>query len=261
MRLAEGSERVVAVGAGKGGAGVSIVATLLALGAAEHGIRTLLVDTDTDIGTLDRLLGVEPAMTLGALRTAGADVRDAILPVLPSLDLLAGGGGEPMLSDVERRGLLKRVASLFESYDLVILDAGSRLDGVLRAIGAGAGRLLAVSTAEPIAVAATYALVKAIEARVAGFPMELLINRDDGAAARRAADELSSAAVRFLGHEVVCSATIPEDPSLRAALGAGMSLLDAAAGSPAADLICALGVRLREAPVPAARTSAAARTA
>jgi MinD-like ATPase involved in chromosome partitioning or flagellar assembly len=260
-RMAEGADRIIAVGSGKGGSGASVVATLLAVGAAEHGTRTLLVDTDTDLGTLHRLLGVDRHAPIGTLLAQDVNPQDVVASVFPGLDLVAGGGAEAGLSDVERRAVLKRVAPLFDGYDLIVIDAGSRLDGVLRAIAAGAGRLLAVGTSEPIAVAATYALVKAVEARHDGLSVEVLFNRDDGPTARRAAEELTTATSRFLAREIGCVGLVPEDPSLRAALGAGMSLLDAAAGSPAAALICALGARLRDVPVPPVRTSLAARTA
>ncbi len=256
-RVAAGAERIVAVGAGKGGTGTSIVAALAALGAATDGARTLLVDTDTDVGTLHRLLGVAPHVPLGALRASGAAPDDVVVPVTDRLDLVAGGGGDAALPDVERRALLKRVAPLFDRYDLVVLDAGSRLDGMLRALSAGAGRLVVVTMPDPIAVAASYALVKAVEARQPGVPIALVVHRDDGPAAQRAADEFAAGAARFLARDVPCEALVPEDPSLRAALGAGMPLFDAAAGSPAATLLGALGTRLREAPVSPARPLAA----
>ena len=52
----EGASGVILVSAGKGGVGTSTVASLLAVAAAARGMRTLLVDGDAMLGSVERQL-------------------------------------------------------------------------------------------------------------------------------------------------------------------------------------------------------------
>jgi MinD-like ATPase involved in chromosome partitioning or flagellar assembly len=236
--------RLIAVGAGKGGTGASLVAGLVAVGAASYGLRTLLIDTDADIGTMHRLFGLQDAPSFVQMRHASLESASLITPIAEHLDGIAGGGAEQPLTDLELRTLLRRVAERFAEYDLIVLDAGSRVDAVLRAASLGPAHLLAVTTPEPVAAAATYALIKSVDARASGTVAHLVLNRADSSGARRFADEISTASQRWLGHPVPTAAELPDDPSLRAALTAGLPLPDAAAGSPVAALLATLASRL-----------------
>ncbi|MCE2941113.1 MAG: MinD/ParA family protein [Gemmatimonadota bacterium] len=227
---------LVAIGSGKGGTGASLLTALLALGTAAAGARTLLVDADLAFGIQHRLFGLGETPGLAAL-AGEADAEALCTPLTTDLDLLAGGGARSPISDLEYRTLLRRASACFGAYDLVLVDAGSRLETALRIIGAGAARLVVVATPEPIAAAAGYALIKAVHARHPGVPTDLVVNREDGPSARRTADEIAAAAKTWLGRRVSCLAALPEDAALRAALGAGFVLPDAAAGSPVADLL------------------------
>lgn len=110
---------VVAVVAGRGGAGASIFATALARVAAE----SLLIEADPGGGGLDLLLGseTEPGLRWADLSLAGgrvnyAALRDA-LPRHHRVSVLAGSrvfSGDPVSNDI--------TATALES----IIDAGSR---------------------------------------------------------------------------------------------------------------------------------------
>jgi MinD-like ATPase involved in chromosome partitioning or flagellar assembly len=242
----------VVVGSGKGGVGTSSVAALLALLAAAHGARTLLVDSDEGVGPLGLMLGVADAPGWAALR--GGAHPDALLVRLGErLSFLPGGApaDAAALSPTERRALFRRVASLYPTYDLVVVDGGSRLEPVLAACGAGVARLLAVTTPDRIALAGCYALLKAVDARHPGVAAGLVINQCDAAGAERAAATVAEAAQLFLGRAVALAAAVPDDLCLRAGMQAGMCLQDAADGSPAAVSLLALADRLIDQPVAA----------
>jgi MinD-like ATPase involved in chromosome partitioning or flagellar assembly len=141
---------------------------------------------------------------------------------------------------------------LAESMDLVVIDCGARLDSVLGALTPHAAeRLIAVSAgSDPVALAATYALCKAVGQRHSALPVDILVNRHEGSEAARCYDAIDAGARQFLGLTLRLAGAIPADPTLDAALRAGMPFPDAAAGSPAA--IAAHEVVMR---VLAARTS------
>ncbi|MDF1506485.1 hypothetical protein PYV61_26255, partial [Roseisolibacter sp. H3M3-2] len=165
------------------------------------------------------------------------------------------------------------------AHDLVVVDAGSRLDGVRAALdvaraaadaaaAAGAGnlavRLLVVTGSDPIALAASYALVKGAAADAPDappIPVDVLASRLDDEEARRAFEHLEGAARHFLRQPLRLAGALPDDATLAVALRAGMPLQDAAAGSPAAVAMHAVATRLAgpAGPSPAASAARGAR--
>lgn len=223
---------VLVVGSGKGGVGTSSLAALLALAAAREERRVLLVDADGVLGSQHLLFGVGAGPGFGALAGGEVEAEQLLVPLADNLTLLPGGG-DP-LGNAERQALFRRVAALYPAYDLVVVDGGSRLDSVRAACAAGAARLVAVSTGDRISLAATYALVKAVGERFPTLAVDLLFNRATADEAESAWTEIQGATRHFLQRSVSLAGAVPDDRCLQAGILAGMSLPDAAAGSPAA---------------------------
>jgi len=113
---------------------------------------------------------------------------------------------------------------LYGEFDLVLIDAGSRVDSVVAAAGPAAHRFITVGGVDPVGLAASYALVKTVEARWPGAPIDLLVNRHTEARARDAFHYVRSATERFLSRGLEYSGTIPEDEELGAVILAGHAL-------------------------------------
>ncbi|MBI2797108.1 MAG: hypothetical protein HYX65_10430 [Gemmatimonadetes bacterium] len=247
-------DRVILVAGARGGSGASLIAAGIALAAAGEGRRTLLVDGNEEVGALHHLLGVTPQVGLGALRGGTRDPHAAVGAVAGPLDLLAGGPGKegaergsaPPFAPGERRAVFRRVAQLYRNYDVVVLDAGASLDGVIAAGMPGLRRCLAVTGAEPAAVASAYAMLKAIDATWPGAPVDLVVNRHDDVHARTVFDQVQHAAGRFLARAVSFGGAVPHDDGLQAALIAGQPLVEAATGTTAAVAIDAIASRLMQ---------------
>jgi secretion/DNA translocation related CpaE-like protein len=105
-RRAEGAGRVVSVVGGRGGAGSSVLAAVIAGRARTRGTRVLLVDCDPLGGGLDLVVGAEdmeglrwPGLALGAGRVAAASLHDALPSPDGALTVLScdrtGAGPEP----------------------------------------------------------------------------------------------------------------------------------------------------------------------
>lgn len=243
---ASGSPLVLLVASGRGGSGTTLASTLLAVSAAGEGTRVLLVDGDDLVGPIALLLGVLPAAGWTDLRGGGASPADVVTPVSTTLTLVAGGaprrgaGDTLAMNPAERRACMRRLTSLYGAVDLVVIDCGSRLDTVLAALGTdGRERLVAVTAGtDPIALAATFALCKAVTAgataRHGALPLDLLVNRHEATEAARCFDVVDAGVRQFLGSSLRFAGALPSDPTLDAALRRGMPFLDAAAGSPAA---------------------------
>ena len=232
---------VIVVGAGKGGVGTSVVSALLAVEASRNGERVLLVDADESVASLHLMLGIQdPGPGIGALRGGRILPSELLHTVTPNLWLFPGGGGgvDATLSNApgERRTLMRRVAGLYESFSTVIVDGGSRVESVMAACGVGAERLVCVTAADRISLAASYALFKGARSRFESLPIELLVNAVGERRGRSVHAIVRAAALSFLATDVRLGGTIPSDDSIVAALESGVPLteLDARSSAPAA---------------------------
>lgn len=236
--------RVVIVASGKGGVGTSTVAATLALTVAESGHRVLLVDAADQVGTQHLLFGVEPPHALGDLRGGRITPEQLLVSLTPTLSLVPAMDAEGSVTSAERRALLRRVAALYDAHELIVIDGGSRMESVLGASASGLERLLAVATADRIAVTATYALIKVVAERHAGVPIELLLNACDEGEVMPIYEQIRIAAEQFVGRTIALCGAVPEDSCLRAGVGGGLPIQDAAAGSPVSHAMRAIGLRL-----------------
>jgi MinD-like ATPase involved in chromosome partitioning or flagellar assembly len=221
------------------------MAALLAVAAAGEGYRVLLIDTDEHVGPLSILLGAAPQASWLDLRGGRLTSHDIVTPVSTTLTVVAGGAARftandaihaTPLSTAERRACMRRIGALSHGMDLVVVDCGSRFESVSAAITPHANeRLLAVSAGrDPIGLAATFALCKVVHTKHSALPLDVLVNRHEGREALHCFEAIDAGARQFLGSALRFAGAVPNDSTLDAALRAGMSFLDAAAGSPAA---------------------------
>ena len=251
-----GAASMLLVASGKGGVGTSMVATLIAMSAAERGERVLLVDATEGGGTLHHLFGLRPARSLWSLSVPTARADDTVISIDDGLSLIAGGtsgGGVVPATDHERRAALARGATAFSSYSVVVIDGGSRLDTIAALSDLADPTMLLVTAADRLSLAANYALVKSVSARRNDAPIAVLSNRHSEALAAESCDFLIGACSHFLGRTIDVAGVLPDDPCLQAAVGAGMTVRDALDGSPAAEAMRGVLSRV----LPSTRTFAA----
>jgi len=230
----------VLVASGKGGVGTSSVAALMALAAAERGEQVLLVDASETGGSLHHLFGVRPTASLWMLTDSRYRPDNALLEVADNITLVAGGtSGDAVTpnSDHERRTALTRLAHVYSRYQLIIFDGGSRLDTITAISELVDPAVLLVTSADRLALAANYALVKAVSARRPNAIVSVLANRHGEALANEACEFLVGACTHFLGRAIDIAGCVPDDACLQAAVCAGMSVYDALEGYPAAEAV------------------------
>ena len=239
------TQRIVLVASGKGGVGTSVCASLLAIACSALGRRTLLIDGNEGNGTLHHLLSVRPHRSIDALRDPRVPLSDVCIEMGDAFTLVASkpaSGEQLRLSPESRRAPFERLLPLSAEYDCVVIDGGSRLDGVLAITSAGAATALLVTDADRISLAANFALLKVLATQAPHVRSRVLVNRHDEPVALRAGAQLAEACTRFLGADVPLAGSIPDDACLRAAIGAGMPIGDAAQDSPAAATMRALAL-------------------
>ena len=220
---------VLAVGAGKGGVGTSMISALLAVEASRRGERVLLIDADESVGSLHTMFGMsQPQQGLGLLRGGLIEPEGLLQPVAPGLTLVPGGSGgiDATFSGAlaEHRAMMRRLSVLFPRYSTVIIDGGSRLESVMAACATGVERLLCVTSGDRLSLAASYALFKVARARFEGLPIELIVNGTDEGQGRRLHSVVRSATQSFLGTDVRLGGTIPSDDLLRQYVELGRSI-------------------------------------
>lgn len=222
--------RVLVMAGSTARAGTSVTAAILAASAAALGHTVCLLDAAD--GAQRALLGI-PAL---ADRPPGE-------PVHLSTTLSVATSSPETLAPT--------LATARAAADVVVVDAGSRLATVRGALDAAAlapggarnpaAALLVVTSADPAALAAAYALVKSLAAP--DLPVETVVIGADPLAAAAAFAHLDAGARQFLARPLRLAAAVPADPSLAVALGAGMTVHDAATGSPAAAALHPLAER------------------
>ena len=239
---------------GRGGTGTSLVAALIAVAAAGDGRRVLLVDGDDLVGPQAMLLGATPWAGWQDLRGGRVQIIDTATQISSSLTLVAGGaprraaeGANTTPNSAERRACLRRVSALAAGHDLVVIDCGSRLETLLAAVAPQLHeRVLAIASGvDPIALASTFALCKAVHTRFSGLKIDVVMNRHDAVAGSKCFDAIDAGARQFLPQmQLRYAGAVPLDSTLDAVLRAGMPFLDAASGSPAAHAAHELALRV-----------------
>lgn len=239
--------QVLLLASGRSGQGTSTTAALLGAVAAADGQRVLLVDAAGGERALATLLGVPAGSAVDRHREGSALLEELLLPVSETLSLLTVGAGDAtgdLASVGERRAFFRWLAPLYGRFDLVIIDGGSRLDPILETAGSSARAILVTGT-DRVALAATYALLKTLDARHPGVDLHLLLNASASPAALAAYREVETAAQLFLRRTVNYAGALPDDEALRASAQAGIPVQQAPIDSPVVDAIHQLAARLR----------------
>jgi secretion/DNA translocation related CpaE-like protein len=161
---------VIGVIGGRGGAGASVLATALALTAADAGLRPLLIDADPLGGGLDMLLGAEhePGLRWPGLSTARGWLQPALLRSelvqVDGIDLVSWDRSD--LPEVPVEAMSAVLAGAMRGAGLVVVDLPRSLDAAAVVAVQACGRVLLVVPAEARATAAARRVVQSLEPHV-----------------------------------------------------------------------------------------------
>jgi flagellar biosynthesis protein FlhG len=209
----------IVVASGKGGVGKSTLAALLGTELAAAGRRVLLLDGSLNQGNLHVLLGVPASRGLASLLLESGDPRSLVLPVGDRLALLPAASGSEELQrfgPLDRARLHRRLSDLFDSFDTVVVDAGTGFDGAIRAATIRASRLVAVAIPEPTSLVDAYAVVKLVHLQAPRLAMDLLVNRvEEEAEGVLVYERLRLAVGRFLDRTIGYLGSIRERREIR----------------------------------------------
>ncbi len=172
---------LVVVAGGKGGVGTTTVALGLAAALAESGRRTLLVDADSRGGDAALMCGIEERYTLADVLAGRRTWKDAICAGPRGVGVVAGQRGWH-----DGRNPAAAAGHLLEQLDrqdlhaeLVLIDAGNVLDGVVPHVCREANAVVMVTTGDVASVVGAFAGIKTLVSgsNPGGWPpLYLLVN-------------------------------------------------------------------------------------
>lgn len=161
-----GSQKIWAIGGGKGGVGKSLVTSNLAICLSLLGMKVVIIDMDLGGANLHTCLGVPiPEKTLSDYFAKSHTKLDELLTptLLPNLKLISGAQDElgiANLRQVHKSKLISHLRELDADYILLDLGAGTTSNTLDFFLSADQGIL--VTLPEPTSIENTYRFIKSV---------------------------------------------------------------------------------------------------
>ena len=223
------SPRLLVIGGGGSGVGVTTLAVNLAVALSERGARTVLVDADLYRPDVAELCGLHPQGTVGDVLAARADICDVLQSGPRGIQVIPGAQTPAASADYTESAqgrLLRQLRTLAGRADIVLLDSGNSGSEVVRRFWQAADEILLVTTPDSVAVMDCYATLKRLAAADDELSIQLIVNRSpDGATAEDVHRRIDSSCRRFLGLGVGLLGHVPPDASFETGAGAGTSIV------------------------------------
>jgi flagellar biosynthesis protein FlhG len=251
--------RILAVTSGKGGVGKTFISANLAAALAACGERVLVLDADLGLANLDVVLNLHPKLTLHDVFTGKATLDEAILAGPGGFSVLLAGSGlveYSRLTPQVREQLIDIIEKLAPRFDRILLDTGAGIsDVVLHAISL-ADDVLVVATPEPTSMTDAYATIKLLATLQRRRHIRLVVNQVSAVGeGRTIRNQLQLVIDRFVAPQLKSEGDaeplvlellgeIGSDPAVREAVQKRALLLETMPGSPAAQAIKAIAVRM-----------------
>ena len=156
--------QIWAIGGGKGGAGKSVVSTVLAFWLARMGKRTVLVDVDLGGANLHTLLGIKsPSKTLNDFITRKFEILEDICidTEAQNLRLISGASDVLSLANPHFSQKVKLITHFSRiDADYVILDLGAGTSFNVLDFFLAANKKIVVLTPEPTSIQNAYIFIR-----------------------------------------------------------------------------------------------------
>jgi flagellar biosynthesis protein FlhG len=245
MPTKSGVTRRYTVISGKGGVGKSVISANLAAAFARSGKKTLVLDADLGLASLDVILGLEVKHTLQDLLHGKCSFQQAIVRAPGGFDLLPAGSGmkegtilTPWVAD-RLEELLKSIGI---RYETILFDAGAGIGDVVLHFARLAHEILLVVTPEPTSMVDAYAIIKILAKLCGRQTIHLIVNQAGPKEAEitgiAVAERLQHVASEFIGSDIQATmhldliGSIPTDATFLRAASRQKPLVDTAPEAP-----------------------------
>ena len=210
--------RRIAVTSGKGGVGKSSFSLNFAVLASMLGRKVLLIDADTNLANIDILLGLSPEYNLSHVITGYKTPREILIEGPERITILPAASGD--LEQVFKDGLaaeaiITDLNTMEEEYEIVVIDTGAGIARNVLDFIVHADSVVVLTTPEPTAITAAYAVIKVLSAESVDPDIRVLVNMvKDRREAVDVYDKLSAVVNHFLKMEVKYLGFIPRDQNV-----------------------------------------------
>lgn len=209
---------LVVVSGGKGGVGVSTVATELVYELAALGKRAILVDANPLQPDIATRMGFDVRGCLADVLDGSRSATEVLQPLGDSVQMLPGrwaADEPPEMNRTSIKRLLDELRSLHKQADIVVLDAGSGMSPWVQQLWKSAQQVLLVSTDESVAVMDSYATVKLSPWGDADGKLRLLVNQcNDQNTSKTVGQRFEATCRRFLGMRVLPAINVAQRPDI-----------------------------------------------
>ena len=251
----EGSPvRVIAVTSGKGGTGKTNIAVNLSLALAIAGHRTLLLDADLGMASVDVLLGLHVQHNLSDVLGDKCRLEDIIIDDIENLLVIPAASGIKQLAESgmhECAGLIRAFSDLKHPVDTFVIDTATGISESVSSFCRAATEILVVVCNEPASIRDSASQIRMLfsEYRITRF--RILANMVETAAE---GEKLFKSMLQLFTHNHDISITyagyIPADNELRKAVFGHQPVITASPKSRSAMAIKALARRVMDWPRP-----------
>lgn len=205
-RLGAGSTRVIAVTSGKGGVGKTNLVVNMGIAMAQAGKHVVVMDADLGLANIDILLGLSPKYNLEDVIRGRKTMPEILLSGPAGIRIVPASSGVEELANLDPDRLdklIRQVAWLGETADILLIDTGAGMSRNVTAFALAAQEVVLVTTPEPTAITDAYVMIKVIVSRNArariGLLANMVVTREAG---RMVYDRLNLLSSRFLGRGV-----------------------------------------------------------
>ena len=205
------AKRIV-IASGKGGVGKSTTAAFLGMRLAARGKKTLLIDCDAGLGSLDLLLppAADTAYHWMDAVNGACTPTDATIPLYSGLFLLRAPAVRP--EDAPETCLKELAETLDGDYDFILLDAPAGLGSGLKRAALAADTALIIATPDEVSVQGA-GKADALLREYGVTETRLIINRYDAKTAKKGRQLAIDSAIDKTCVQLI--GVVPEDPVLK----------------------------------------------
>ncbi len=174
----------IVIASGKGGVGKSTLTAGLGRMAAAAGKRTLLIDCDAGLGSLDIMLGCDKACAFNwmDLYEERCTKQEALLPIADNLWLLPVP--RSLQTDYPEDAVADFIEKHEDDFDLILIDAPAGIGNGLKRAARGAKRAIVVATPDAVSVRGAWSVARVLT-QDGIDEVRLVVNRFDYKAARK----------------------------------------------------------------------------
>lgn len=216
------SAKAIAITSGKGGVGKSNIAVNMAAAMAQSGRRVVLLDADLGLANADVLCSITPRRTIEHVLDGRATLHDIMIPGPGGFMLVPGASGVAGMADLspeQRQILLRELARLERSADVILVDTGAGISRSVVGFAAAAERVMVVCTPEPTSITDAYGMIKSLLSASRDISIRLLVNMVESEAEGRDVHlRMQQACSTFLRYPIALAGLVPRDPSVQLAV-------------------------------------------